>query len=35
MVRKLLAKIFGIKALEEYKESCILKPKYLTKPNEK
>ena len=32
MVRKLLAKIFGIKSLEEYKGSCIIKPKYLTKP---
>jgi len=31
MVRKFLSKIFGIKTLEDYKKSCILKPKYVKK----
>ena len=29
MVRQLLAKIFGIKTLKDYKNKCIIKPKYV------
>ncbi len=31
MVRRILAKIFGIKTLDEYKEKVLVKPKYLRK----
>ena len=29
MVRKFLSKLFGIKTLDSYKKSCIIKPKYV------
>jgi hypothetical protein len=31
MVRRILAKMFGIKTLDEYKEKVLVKPKYLKK----
>ncbi len=33
MVRRILAKLFGIKTLDEYKDKVILKPKYLKQSN--
>lgn len=29
MVRRILTKLFGIKALEDYKQKVVLRPKYL------
>jgi len=31
MVRRILAKVFGIKTLDEYKQKVILRPKYVKK----
>lgn len=33
MVRRILAKLFGIKTLEDYKQKAVLKPKYLKRRN--
>jgi len=32
MVRKLLSKLFGIKTFEDYKNKCVLTPKYYRDP---
>ena len=32
MVRKLLAKLFGIETFEKYKNKCVLIPKYYRDP---